>query len=227
MPTGLSANFSTGSFITGSYIFGDGNTLTGETFREPLSRSYALGKVDSWQVDPALNSGDLRLKNVSGTYKIDENISEYDYDLTDKFVNKARIQKISTGTIDSKVLYDQRRVLNITGDGSNLTINSFAADASLTFSDHTGSTSSILAEADIVEYNFTGGTLTLTNMFNNPVVDNFFKSSDSTPLNVKVTGVTHEQELRNVSRTVEYIQNVRPISRNLEQTEDTRIILGF
>jgi hypothetical protein len=84
-----------------------------------------------------------------------------------------------------------------------------------------------LAEADIVEYNFTGGTLTLTNMFNNPVVDNFFKSSDSTPLNVKVTGVTHEQELRNVSRTVEYIQNVRPISRNLEQTEDTRIILGF
>jgi hypothetical protein len=39
--------------------------------------------------------------------------------------------------------------------------------------------------------------------------------------------VTHEQELRNVSRTVEYIQNVRPISRNLEQTEDTRIILGF
>ena len=118
-------------------------------------------------------------------------------------------------------------MLNITGDGSNLTINSFAADASLTFSDHTGSTSSILAEADIVEYNFTGGTLTLTNMFNNPVVDNFFKSSDSTPLNVKVTGVTHEQELRNVSRTVEYIQNVRPISRNLEQTEDTRIILGF
>ena len=192
-----------------------------------LSRSYALGKVDSWQVDPALNSGDLRLKNVSGTYKIDENISEYDYDLTDKFVNKARIQKISTGTIDSKILYDQRRVLNITGDGSNLTINSFAADASLTFSDHAGSTSSILAEADIVEYNFTGGTLTLTNMFNNPVVDNFFKSSDSTPLNVKVTGVKHEQELRNVSRTVEYIQNVRPISRNLEQTEDTRIILGF
>lgn len=227
LPTGLSANFSTGSFITGSYIFGDGNTLTSTTFREPLSRSYALGKVDSWQVDPSLNSGDLRLKNVSGTYKIDENISEYNYDLTDKFINKARIQKISTGTIDSKVLYDQRRVLNITGDGSNLTINSFAADASLTFSDHTGLTLSILAEADIVEYNFTGGTLTLTNMFNNPVVDNFFKSSDSTPLNVKVTGVTHEQELRNVSRTVEYIQNVRPISRNLEQTEDTRIILGF
>ena len=227
LPTGLSSAFTKTSFITGHHVFGDGNTLTADSFREPLSRSYASGKIDSWVVDPGLNTGDLRLKNVSGTFTKDENLSQFDFDFTDKILNKARIQKISTGTVDSQVLYDQRRVLNITGDGSNLTINSFAADASLTFADHTGTTSSIVAEADIVEYNFTGGTLTLTNLFNNPVVDHLFKSSDSTPIDVKVTGVTHEQELKNVSRNVEYIQNVRPISRNLEQTEDTRIILGF
>ena len=231
LPTGLSTVFKNDSFITGKYVFGDGNSLTAanDAFREPLNRSFATGRIQKWSPNVDLDGGDLSLVKPKGVFAIDENISEFNYDFTEKAVNKARVQKITTGTEGAKTIYDQRISLNITGvDGGDLTVDSFITDASLTFADHTGSTSVILNEGVIVKYGSVEGELVISNAFGNfSTTGQILVSSDTTPINVQVIGISSSNDLKINSGVVEYIQNIRPIIRGLNQTEEARIILGF
>jgi hypothetical protein len=149
--------------------------------------------------------------------------------LNNRVENKARIQKISTGTENARTIYDQRISLNITGvDGDTLTVNSFATDAGITFADHTGSTAVILNEGVVLKYGSVSGELIVTNAFGDfSTTGQYLVSSDTTPINVQVIGISHSNELKINSGDVEYIQNIRPIIRGLNQTEEARIILGF
>ena len=232
LTTGLSASagFDKDSFTPGKYVFGVGNSLTANgSFREPLSRSYASGRIQAWNVNSNGDGGDLSLVETRGVFEIDENISEVDFDLNNRVENKARIQKISTGTKNARTIYDQRISLNITGvDGDTLTVNSFATDAGITFADHTGSTAVILNEGVVLKYGSVAGELIVTNAFGDfSTTGQYLVSSDTTPINVQVIGISHSNELKINSGDVEYIQNIRPIIRGLNQTEEARIILGF
>ena len=232
LPTELSGNapFSENSFVAGKYVFGDGNSLTANgSFREPLTRSFASGRIKKWTVNTNNDGGDLDLVSTRGVFNVDENISEFDFEFKNKVENKARIQKISSGTENAKTIYDQRISLNITGvGGDNLTDNSFVTDASITFSDHAGTTAVIVKEGVVLKYASVSGELVVTNAFGDfSTTGEYLVSSDSTPINVQVIGISHSNDLKINSGDVEYIQNIRPIIRGLNQTEEARIILGF
>ena len=232
LPTDLSGNapFNDNSFVAGKYVFGDGNSLTANAiFREPLTRSFASGRIKKWTVNTTNDGGDLDLVSTRGVFNVDENISEFDFEFKNKVENKARIQKISSGTENAKTIYDQRISLNITGvDGESLSVNSFATDAAITFANGTGPTAVIIKEGVVLKYGSVSGELVVTNAFGDfSTTGEYIVSSDSTPINVQVIGISHTNELKINSGDVEYIQNIRPIIRGLNQTEEARIILGF
>jgi hypothetical protein len=232
LPTDLSGNapFNDNSFVAGKYVFGDGNSLTANgSFREPLTRSFASGRIKKWTVNTNNDGGDLDLVSARGVFNVDENISEFDFEFKNKVENKARIQKISSGTENAKTIYDQRISLNITGvDGESLSVNSFATDAAITFANGTGPTAVIIKEGVVLKYGSVSGELVVTNAFGDfSTTGEYIVSSDSTPINVQVIGISHTNELKINSGDVEYIQNIRPIIRGLNQTEEARIILGF
>ena len=80
----------------------------------------------------------------------------------------------------------------------------------------------------MLKYGSVSGELVVTNAFGDfSTTGEYLVSSDSTPINVQVIGISHSNELKINSGDVEYIQNIRPIIRGLNQTEEARIILGF
>ena len=86
----------------------------------------------------------------------------------------------------------------------------------------------ILNEGVIVKYGSVEGELVISNAFGNfSTTGQILVSSDTTPINVQVIGISSSNDLKINSGVVEYIQNIRPIIRGLNQTEEARIILGF
>ena len=67
------------------------------------------------------DGGDLSLVETKGVFEIDENISEFDFDFNNRIENKARIQKISAGTV-AKIMATE---MNKSNDWINNEIKDF------------------------------------------------------------------------------------------------------
>ena len=124
---------------------------------------------------------------------------------------------------DKNPVYDQRHKLTVSG--SALSTSTFSTDAGFTQQDG-GSTTGTLTKttADIVNWEYTSGTtgaLYLTNVVGSWTGGSYVGGGENTITKIEVP------ELVVGSGEVIYIQNIRPIKRNLEQREEFKILIGF
>lgn len=118
---------------------------------------------------------------------------------------------------------------------STLTNGSFGGQPAIDGSIHQVNSSSLKkTSADIVEYSASGltGTLELTNVrgkFNN--TDSLYFSISGSTAETLLSGISintiYEPEIEIGSGELLYIENVRPIQRNMEQSEEFKIVIGF
>ena len=125
---------------------------------------------------------------------------------------------------DKNPTYDQRYKLTISG--SALSTTTFLKDAGFTQQDGGSTTGSIKhSTGEIANWDYTTGGATgalyLTNVVGSWTGGSYVDGGENTITSVEVP------ELIVGSGEVLYIQNIRPIQRNLEQREEFKILIGF
>lgn len=216
-------------FRPGLFVSSIGNKLNN------ISNSRFSGKVNRWVTAAGVDSlGTLFIEDPSRIPTRLERLIECDYFMTpirgaSGASGIATVVDIGETTRDSTSVYDQTTSVSLRTSISNpFTTSSFSTN-SLVYG-VTGSTTQ--ATGYVVEWSSaTGSTQGSIRLYD--VQGSFlgtqvrFKDSNGTTSNAIVTGIPHEQELKYRSGELIYIQNVQPITRNIEQREEIKVIFQF
>jgi hypothetical protein len=118
-----------------------------------------------------------------------------------------------------------RQTYKLTISGSSLTTTTFEQDAGFTQQDGGATTGSLrYATGNVAEWDYVTGTtgaLHLTNVVGSFTGGSYIDSGTDTITKIEIP------ELVIGSGEVLYIQNIKPIQRNLEQKEEFKILIGF
>lgn len=226
-PTDPAFSGSANDFTKGYLVHGIGDWSTST----PASR--AVGEVYAWEPQVGSNLlGFLYLENPQGTFKINERVSQTDLFYSGYSRGLSGIGQIRA--IDSVVregvdTYDQTTTLVMSYDGTNLFEDTaFLEDAFVDFV--LGTTGS--ANGYVMDWTLGGtgstGTLRVSGtqgLFLAGMTASYGLTTD--PNLASVTQVLHTGELKYRSGEVLYIQNMKPIQRDLEQREEIKIVIDF
>lgn len=216
-------------FRPGLFVSGIGNKLNN------ISNSRFGGKINRWVTAAGVDSlGTLYIEDPSKIPTRLERLIECDYFMTpirgaSGASGIATIMDVGETVRDSVSIYDQTTSVSVKTTISNPFTESCFIANSLVFG-LTGSTSQ--AKGYVVDWvSATGSTQGSLRLYG--VEGTFlgtrvqFKDSNGVTSNAIVTGVPHEEELKYRSGELIYIQNVQPITRNIEQKEEIKVIFQF
>ena len=134
-----------------------------------------------------------------------------------------------TELVDVPSTYDL--TTNLTISGANFTTTTFNKDTFVTFA--TGNTSGNGYIIDWIHITGSTGELKLAGVQGIVATGQSFNysgigaSGTSIEVNGTVYTVNHRSDLRYMSGEVLYIQNIKPIIRNLEQREEIKLVVEF
>jgi len=222
-PIGSQFNISANDFTKGYMAHGIGDYSTS------MSPSRASGDIYAWEPQAGtLISGFLYVENPQGSFKVGERVTQSDQ-FFDDFVHGlsgiGQITAIDSVIRESTETYDQTTSLVMAYDGTtDFTSTSFPEDSFLGF--YLGSTGS--ANGYVMDWTVGGAGTTGTVRVSG--TQGSFRAGMTAAYGsdiATVTSVLHEGELKYRSGEVLYIQNMKPIQRDLEQREEIKIVIDF
>jgi hypothetical protein len=222
-PVGSQFSISANDFTKGYLVHGVGDYSTS------MPPSRASGDIYGWEPQAGtLISGFLYVENPIGSFKVGERVTQSDQFLDDFSFSLSGIGQITA--IDTVIregvdAYDQTTSLVMAYDGAtDFTSTSFPEDLFLDF--HLGSTGS--ANGYVMDWVTAGAGTTGTLRVSG--TQGTFRAGMTAAYGsdiATVTSVIHEGELKYRSGEVLYIQNMKPIQRDLEQREEIKIVIDF
>ena len=210
-------------FTRGYIAHGIGDTST------TLYPSRATGEVYAWEPQVGSNIlGYLYLENPQGSFKVGERVSQADpfhWFHSRGLSGIGIIKEIGSVIREGIDTYDQTTSLVMAYDGDQFFENlSFPEDKYLVFA--YGATSS--ANGYVMDWSVGGtgttGTLRISGSQGEFLVGMTAGYGNST---ATVSDILHRAELRYRSGEVLYIQNMKPIRRDLEQSEEIKIVIDL
>jgi len=201
-----------------------------------ISNTRFSGKINRWETASGVNSlGTLYIEDASKIPTRLERLIECDYFMTPVrgavgASGIATIMDIGETTRNSTTVYDQTTSLSVqTTIGNPFDNDSFVVN-NLVYG-ITGATSK--GSGYIVEWSIsaTGATQGTVRLYGNKGTFNgthvAFKDSNGLTSTAIVKAISHEEELKYRSGELIYIQNVQPITRNIEQKEEIKVLFQF
>jgi hypothetical protein len=220
-----------GDFRTGLFVSSIGNKTSN------ISNTRFTAKINRWEPAAGVQSlGTLYLEDSSKIPTRLERLIECDYFLCPTSTRGASgasgiatIMDIGETTRNSPTVYDQTTSISLRTTISN-PFSKQTFDSTTLVSGVTGSTTQ--GTGYVVEWSSatgaTQGTLRLygvDGVFSGTRIA--FTDSNGISANAIVTGISHEKELKYRSGELIYIQNVQPITRNIEQKEEIKVLFQF
>jgi hypothetical protein len=197
----------------------------------PQSRSS--GEVYSWKPTAGSNkSGDLYLENPKGKFNVGEQVLQTTpfFAGSNGLTGSGKIYSIDTALVNVPSTYDL--TTSVTLFGENFVNGTFEKDTKVTFV--RGMTSS---SGYVVDWTpATGGTngyMRLTGVQGTVVAGmtaQYFASNGpglTSLVSALVQSIEHNNELKYRSGDVLYIQNIKPIMRDIEQREEIKLVIEF
>ena len=196
-----------------------------------ISQSRSSGEIYSWE--PALGSnmfGFLSLENPKGNFTVGENVLQTDpyFGGSNGTSGHGKITSYTTVLEDVPSTYDLTTALTLVGE--NFTTDTYSRDGRVSLV--LGLTS---ANGYIVDWipatGGTNGTMMLGGVqgtvLTGQSIDYIAYGASGTPVTASgvVQSVQHLSELKYRSGEVLYIQNIKPIMRNIEQREEIKLII--
>jgi hypothetical protein len=222
----FSTVFATGTeFTKGYYSIGIGNTSSN------ISKSRSTGRIYNWDVENGTNSvGNLYLEYVNGIPTIGEYVSQISPDFISLtgFTPIGKIIEIDEDQDLTDVVYDQTTQLNLNYDGS-VVFNSSSFDLDANVSSLSGGNT--VGTGRVIDWS-TGGTgttgylriLGTTGSFS---VGNKILYNNSSTTGASISSIISTPDILYHSGEIMYIQNIRPITRSIEQKEEIKLIIQF
>jgi hypothetical protein len=221
----------TGSFFGGEYEIG--NYAHGVGNREAnIPQSRSTGEIYGWDILPGtFLVGRLRLENSCGLFNTNEIVLQTKplFDGSNGITGPAKIFSSETELVSVPSTYDL--TTNLTISGANFTTTTFNKDTFISFA--IGNTSGNGYIVDWIHVTGSTGELKLVGVQGKVAVGQSFDyagigaSGTDVIVNGVVNSVNHLSDLRYMSGEVLYIQNIKPITRNLEQREEMKLIVEF
>jgi hypothetical protein len=195
-----------------------------------VPQSRASGQIYCWTLNPSTNSyGTLSIEDPKGDFSIGEMVLSTDpyYSGSNGVSGPGKITAMETRLDNMPSIYDITTSLTISG--SDFTTDTFPVDSHVYFSKGstagngyvidwtipTGTTSGILRLSGVQ-----GTVLTGQN------IDYWMMTSGTTgEVSATISDITHQGELKYRSGEVLYIQNVNPITRDIEQREEIKLVI--
>jgi len=199
-------------------------------YSKSMNPSRATAEIYSWEPQMASNiSGFLYGENPQGSFKVGERVSQTDQfysDYTKGLSGIGQIAAIDTVIRQGVDTYDQTTSLVMSYDGTNyFDSDSFGEDAFVHFG--YGSTGS--GNGYVMDWSSSGATGT-TGTLRISGAQGTFRAGMTAAYGsdtATVSQVLHTGELKYRSGEILYIQNMKPIQRDLEQKEEIKIVIDF
>lgn len=218
-----------GDFRPGLFVSSIGNKTSN------ISNTRFTGKINRWEPAAGVQSlGTLYIEDGSKIPTRLERLIECDYFLSpikgaSGASGLATIMDIGETTRNSPTVYDQTTSLRLKTTISN-PFTDITFKSNVLVSGITGATTQ--GTGYVVEWDSptgaTQGTLRLygvNGVFSGTQIS--FADANGVSSNALVTSVLHEKELKYSSGELIYIQNVQPITRNIEQKEEIKVLFQF
>jgi hypothetical protein len=205
-----------------------GTSLTGSS----VTKSSFTGRIHEWELNTASNSvGTLHLEYAKGTPNVGEVVSQIAPPGMSFAAGYGKVVSTTYAeTVLNSSIYDQTHTFDIKYDGSNLfTSNSFALDRPISFLQ----SGAEVATGYVVNWTSatgsTNGTLRVATVEgSSPVaVGQNLIYTNSTTSGSQITAITSTPTLKYHTGEVMHIQNLRPIERSTDQTEEFKFIVEF
>jgi hypothetical protein len=219
VPSGGTAFDSSGYDFTPNYIvFGGGNSASN------VSPSLSTGRVYNWEITNGTNTvGNLYLENSNGNFVMSENVYQFDnyYQILNGPIGK--IIEIDEYEQSDQSVYDQTLRFNVTYDGSHLfDDNSFPLDAIASNASASGYVMDWIPATGA-----TNGELRVLTTDGAFEVGQNLIYTNSGITGATITSIISEPEFKYRSGTIVHIQNIRPVTRSIEQKEEIKLIVQF
>jgi len=229
-------------FHPGMYVASIGN------LERNVHNSHFTGSIYSWEPTVGTNtSATLYVEEPSGLPTRFEKLVEVDYYLRPSIPSRYGLTGATagrpahnTGTAvvveigeiakNSPTLYDQTTTVTVSTSLSNpFGVQSFEQDSLVkSYAGLTAEGSGLVLEWTAVD-GATSGTLRLCGtqgIFSEDSLITFTDNKDETA-QCQIEAITHEGELKYRSGELTYIQNTQPITRNIEQREEIKVLFQF
>ena len=194
-----------------------------------INPSYANGKVYSWTLEAGTNAfGTLLLENTQGNFTLNEYVyqSGIDNDVLGGPIGK--ISEIDQQYVPYQTTYNQTLKLKLNYDGVNTFANtSYNLDSSVTgMSGTTVASTGIVVDWTVLT-GATTGILSLNNTSNQFSIGNYILYNNSNSSGATISQIVSTPELVYGSGELIHSQNIRPVSRSIEQKEEIKLIVDF
>lgn len=199
-------------------------------FSKSMHPSRVTAEIYSWEPQMASNiSGFLYAENPQGYFKVGERVTQTDQfysDYTKGLSGIGQIAAIDTVIRQGVDTYDQTTSLVMSYDGTDyFDFDSFGEDAFVYFGyGRTGSANGYVMDWSSSGTTGTTGTLRISG------AQGIFRAGMTAAYGMDtatVSQVIHMGELKYRSGEILYIQNMKPIKRDLEQKEEIKIVIDF
>ena len=218
-------------FYINDYVMGNGNTANN------LGATRAFGEIVSWDLSSGSNrSGDLLVDKTNDNFVIGEDVGSLDRDFTTSVTAVGEVTKISETELYTPAAYSQLWKFSLDYNGvDGLTWSDFSEDQLvLGMSGGTAVGATSLWEGYVVEYQYaddgTTGFLTVVGVEGTVETGQSFNNYNSInseyELVATISDIVQKNELKYRTGNMYYIQNVNLISRNRDQVEEIKIIIG-
>jgi len=191
--------------------------------------SYSNGSIYSWEPEAATNLvGNLFLEYPNGNFVVGEYVSQMSPVLTNIQTPIGEISEINEELVASQTVYDQTTVMGLVYDGiATFDNDSFVLDATA----NCLSGGNVVGVGYVMDWITTTGNDTgsirimgITGSFN---AGNYILYNNSGETGALISEITSRPELAYRSGEIMYLQNLRPIARSLEQTEEIKLVVEF
>lgn len=215
----LTGSFAANTFINNTYIMGVGFTSSN------VRPSGAIATVNEFDIDVGgFSLAFLDIENIIGDFKIGEKLNQFKRDYTGFTGPLAKIIEIDELEKNTQDVYDQTWKITLAYDGSNtFDGSSFTLDDSI--SCVSGSTE--VATGTVLTWKTqtsdTEGILRLNDVHGNFALGNTVSYGNGLTSTIIAIGST--ADILYNSGEILHLQNVKPISRKIDQREEIKLVI--